>query len=485
MSDDASKISDYSKDIEDLFISFMMSNKDLFVRCKGIIKSSYFDDKQNRDTVAFIEGYSTSFSLIPSLDEIKAVTKKEITIMEVEAAVHDGWFLREFEGFCKHKALRDAILASPDRLEQGRYGEVLADIKAAVEIALVKDLGLDYYYDPKARLEALKDNKGQVSTCWKTVDDKLFGGLNRGELTIFAGQSGAGKSLFLQNLAVNWATAGFNVVYLSLELSEKLCAMRIDAMHTGYETREVMRNIEDVHMKIRASQQKSRGTLRIKQMPNGCTTNDIRAFIKEYEISVNKKVDAILVDYLDLMSPLSKKISAENLFVKDKYVTEELRNLAVELDMVTVSASQLNRGSYEEIEFDPSHIAGGISKVNTADNVIGIFTSAAMKESGRYQIQFMKTRSSSGVGSKIDLAFNNKSLRITDLEEGDETAIAATSKNVMEQLKKKSIVRSGEKLDPVSGEITSFTQNSSRVDPLEGAAGVRAFLKKPVKTINS
>jgi len=155
--------------------------------------------------------------------------------------------------------------------------------------------------------------------------------------------SGAGKSLFLQNLGVNWAMNGLNVVYLSLELSEKLCAMRIDAMHTGYETREVMRNIDDVHMKIRASQQKSQGSLRIKQMPNGCTTNDIRAFIKEYEIHSGKKVDAILVDYLDLMSPMSKKISAENLFVKDKYVTEELRNLAVELNMVTVSASQLNR----------------------------------------------------------------------------------------------------------------------------------------------
>jgi len=86
--DDASEINDYSKDIEDLFISFMMSNKDLFVRCKGIIKSTYFDDRQNRDTIAFIEGYSTAFSIIPSLDEIKAVTKKDIRIMEVDAAVH-------------------------------------------------------------------------------------------------------------------------------------------------------------------------------------------------------------------------------------------------------------------------------------------------------------------------------------------------------------------------------------------------------------
>jgi KaiC/GvpD/RAD55 family RecA-like ATPase len=455
--DNASEINDYSKDIEDLFISFMVSKPDLFVRCKGILKSDYFDDKQNRDTVAFIEGYSVDFTEIPSLEQIKAVTKKQITLMEVEAAKHDNWFLREFERFCRHKALRDAILASPNLLDGGRYGEVEATIKAAVQIALVKDLGTDYYANPKARLEAIKEGKGQVSTGWKTVDEKLYGGFNKGEITIFAGQSGAGKSLFLQNLAVNWAQAGLNVVYLSLELSEKLCSMRIDAMHTGYETREVMRNIDDVHMKVRASQQKSGGSLRVKQLPNGCTSNDIRAFIKEYEIHSKRKVDAILVDYLDLMMPMSKKISAENLFVKDKYVTEELRNLAVELDTVTVSASQLNRGSYEEIEFDPSHIAGGISKVNTADNVIGIFTSAAMKDGGRYQIQFMKTRSSSGVGSKVDLAFDNKSLRITDLDEDDDNAITATSKNIYEQLKKKSIVKSTEKVDAETGEITSMT----------------------------
>jgi len=476
--ENASEITDYSKDIEDLFISFMMSKPDLFVRCKGILRSQYFDDKQNRDTIAFIEGYSTDFSEIPSLEQIRAVTKKDVMIMEVEAAKHDQWFLREFEKFCQHKALRDAILASPDKLEEGRYGEVLSEIKAAVEIALVKDLGTDYYANPKERLEAIREGKGQVSTGWKTVDEKLYGGLNKGEITIFAGQSGAGKSLFLQNLAVNWALAGFNVVYLSLELSEKLCAMRIDAMHTGYETREVMRNIDDVHMKIRASQMKSKGHLRIKQLPNGCTSNDIRAYIKEYEIQVGAKVDAILVDYLDLMMPMSKKISAENLFVKDKYVTEELRNLAVELQTVTVSASQLNRGSYEEIEFDPSHIAGGISKVNTADNVIGIFTSAAMKEGGRYQIQFMKTRSSSGVGSKVDLSFNNKSLRIADLEEDEDSAINATSKNIYEQLKKKSVVRSGEKLDTNSGEITQIIKKTERADPLSAAIGLRSFVKK-------
>ena len=74
----------------------------------------------------------------------------------------------------------------------------------------------------------------------------------------------------------------------------------------------------------------------------------------------------------------------------------------------------------EEIEFDHSHISGGLSKIQTADNVIGIFTSRAMRERGRYQIQLMKTRNSSGVGSKVDLEFDIDNLRIRDMNEDED-----------------------------------------------------------------
>ena len=96
-----------------------------------------------------------------------------------------------------------------------------------------------------------------------------------------------------------------------------------------------------------------------------------------------------------------------------------MRNFAVEHDILFATASQLNRSAVEEIEFDHSHISGGLSKIQTADNVIGIFTSQAMRERGRYQVQFMKTRSSAGVGQKVDLAFDMSGLRITDLEDED------------------------------------------------------------------
>ncbi len=199
---------------------------------------------------------------------------------------------------------------------------------------------------------------------------------------------------------------------------------RIDSIVTGDPTRDVFKSIDDVEMRVKMIGKKS-GAMQVKYMPTGKTANDLRSYVKEYEIKTGKKIDAVLVDYLDLMMPVSVKVSPENLFIKDKYVSEELRNLAMELNTVFVTASQLNRGAVEEIEFDHSHISGGLSKIQTADNVFGIFTSRAMRERGRYQLQLMKTRSSSGVNSKIDLEFDVDTLRISDTEQEEDSAGAA------------------------------------------------------------
>ena len=143
------------------------------------------------------------------------------------------------------------------------------------------------------------------------------------------------------------------------------------------------------------------------------------------------------------------------MFIKDKYVSEELRNLAMELNTVFVTAAQLNRGAVEEIEFDHSHISGGLSKIQTADNVIGIFTSRAMRERGRYQIQLMKTRSSSGVGAKVDLEFDLDSLRIRDLaEDEDYKEFDKRKSTIYDSLKRQSVpnTENAEDADPTQGD---------------------------------
>ena len=409
---------DYGFDIQKVYLEMMMSDAATFVRCQSVFDAESFD-RRLKPAAEFLNNYVIDHNALPTFDMINAATHTQLKDPGILQDSHYDWLLTEFETFARHKALEAAILQSADLLEKGEYGPVEELVKKAVQIGLQRDLGTDYWENPRARLEAIKENNGQVSTGWKNLDKKLFGGFNRGELNIFAGGSGAGKSLFLANLGVNWSLMGMNVLYLTFELSENLVSMRIDSMVTGIPSRDVFKTIDDVEMKVKMIGKKA-GAFQVKYMPSGKNANDIRSYIKEYEIKTGRKIDVLLIDYLDLMMPLSVKISPENLFVKDKYVSEELRNLAMELQTIFVTASQLNRGAVEEVEFDHSHISGGLSKINTADNVIGIFTSRAMRERGRYQLQLMKTRSSSGVNSKIDLGFEVDSLRIIDCEEDDE-----------------------------------------------------------------
>ena len=456
-----SDIKEYNEETQELFLRFLLSDNDLFARCQNIVKPEFFNLKYRKAVDLFIS-HSVSHNAIPTPEQVSAVAGVKLEPIPNVTPDHHNWFMNEFETFCRHKALEKAIIESTDLLENQDYGTVENKIKEASQVGLVKDLGLDYFENPKERLEWIKAQAGAISTGWKAIDQKLYGGVNRGEMSIFAGGSGAGKSLFLQNFAVNWVLAGYNVVYISLELSEQLISMRLDSMVSGYGVKEVMKNISDVDLKVRMKA-KGAGRLRVKQMPNGVTTNDLRTFLREYEISCGEKVDCLLVDYLDLMMPISAKVSGSDLFIKDKYVSEELRNLAVERDLLFVTASQLNRGAVEEIEFDHHHIAGGISKVQTADNVVGIFTSNAMREKGRYQIQFMKTRSSSGVGTKVDLRFDPDTLRIEDLQDGDEDAMTITTGSLVDQLKRNNSIKADE---------------PEAQDTVSQAMNMREFLKK-------
>jgi archaellum biogenesis ATPase FlaH len=469
-------MTDYSYDIQKLYLEMFLADAETFVRCQNIFDSRNFDRKL-QSVADYIKSYVEKYKIMPELRIVSADTGINLQDATDIPKENYDWLLDEFEKFSRHKSLERAILESADLLEKSDYGPVEAKIRAAVQISLAKDMGTDYFDDPRSRLLKLKDNNGQVSTGWKAIDQKLYGGFNRGELNIFAGGSGAGKSLFLQNLAVNFSSMNMNVLYVTLELSEELTSMRIDSMVTGVTTREIFKNIEDVEIKVKVAGKRG-GAIQVKYMPSGKTVNDLRAYIKEYSIRKGQMPDVILIDYLDLLMPISVKISPENLFIKDKYVSEELRNLAMEIKAVTVTASQLNRAAVEEVEFDHSHISGGLSKIQTADNVIGIFTSRAMRERGRYQIQFMKTRSSSGVGQKVDLAFDPDTLRITDCDDNadDDYNPNGGRSRVAESIKRQSTVRTTETVeaDPIK-EMTKVRAQtgSSKLRELLGNLGTQ------------
>ncbi len=436
-------LKEYGLDVQRLFLEMMLEDAQSYVRVQNIYNPQNFD-KSLRPAAEFIKEHSEKHKTLPDRMQISATTGVKLQAVPDLNEGHFDWFMGEFEAFTRRQELERAILKAADLLEKGEYDPVEKLIKDAVQISLTKDMGTDYFADPKARIEKYFNSGGQVSTGWPQLDRLLYGGFSRGELNIFAGGSGSGKSLVMMNIALNWLQQGLSGVYITLELSEELTSLRTDAMLTNMSTKDIRKDIDTTELKVKLVSKKS-GNYQVKGLPAQSNINDIRAYLKEYQIQTGKRVDFVMIDYLDLLMPVSAKVSPNDLFVKDKYVSEELRNLAKELGILMVTASQLNRSAVEEIEFDHSHISGGISKINTADNVFGIFTSRAMKERGKYQIQCMKSRSSTGVGQKIDLEYNIETMRITD-EGGDDNENGFSKKpstSIMDSIKAKSQVSAG------------------------------------------
>ena len=461
---------DYNTEIQKLFLEMMLHDAQSYVRVQNIYNDENFD-RSLRSAAKFIKEHSDKHQTLPTIEQIQAATSVTLRPMPDMNEGHTSWFMEEFENFTKRKELERAILKSADLLEKGEFEPVEKLIKDAVQISLTKDLGTDYFADPTARINKYFNSGGQVSTGWPQLDKILYGGFSRGELNIFAGGSGSGKSLVMMNIALNWIQQGLHGVYITLELSEELTSLRTDAMLSNMSTKDIRKDIDTTTLKVKMVGKKS-GTYQVKGLPAQSNINDIRSFLKEYQIQTSRRVDFIMIDYLDLLMPVSAKVSPNDLFVKDKYVSEELRNLAKELGMLMVTASQLNRGAVDEIEFDHSHISGGISKINTADNVFGIFTSRAMRERGRYQIQCMKSRSSTGVGMKVDLEYNIETMRITDPGE-DATPGTSHPDSIMNRIKSSS--RVVESTDPDTGEISAPIKadvNGSKLKSM--LAGIKA-----------
>lgn len=431
---------EFGEDVQRVLLSYMLADPTMFALSQNIVKPEYFEDRL-APAVRYIKDYADEFKTLPTQSQIAAFTNVNVEPFEQVSSQNGEWYLSHVEKFCRHRALELVVLDGVDLLEKGEGAELETRVRDAMTISLLRDLGTSYFHDPKTRLERLRDKSNYLSTGWTALDKKLYGGFTKGSLNIFAGGSGSGKSLFLQNMALNWAFMGLNVVYVTLELSEDLVNLRLDSMVTGVGTKDVMRDINKVALEVTMiAKQKKVGDLKVKKFPEaGTSCNDLRAYLKEYEIQEGHKPDCLIVDYLDLMHPNNAKIDVSSMFTKDKFVSEELRAIGSEWDIPVVSASQLNRQSVEAQEFDHSHIAGGISKINTADNVFAIFTSANMRERGAYQLQFLKTRSAGAVGQKIELGYDPTSLRIkdseVDLDDGISDQTSRSSDAIREELK--------------------------------------------------
>lgn len=396
-----------------LLIEYLVSSSDTYALCASIIRPDYFDPEL-RNTVSFLSSYYDEYNTTPSEDQIEAESGVELTHRTVTRDQIE-YCSTEVESFCKQKAIQKAILSAPDLLKKNDYGKIESAIKDAITVSLNRDLGMNYFDDPLTRIKKQLQAESPTSTGWDDLDHALNGGIVRKQMLVFSANSGGGKSIAMANLGVNMMEQGFNVLYISLELSENMVSMRFDSMITGVSQAEWRQRTKEVAAKIGQAEQKM-GSLTIKYMPAGTNSNAIRAYLKEYELVHGFVPDMLVVDYLDIMGT-NENMSADNVFEKDKRASEQLRNIGAEYNMFIVTASQQNRGAVGATELTHAHVAGGISKVNTTDVWISIIMTDVMRAQGEIAFMMLKTRSSDGVGKSFTLKWEGATLRIRNLEE--------------------------------------------------------------------
>lgn len=393
---------------QQLLLEYLASSADTFAVCKSIVKSDYFSP-EFRKTVDFLHTYYDKYSSLPSTQQIQAETG---TKLDTHKITRDqiSYCTDEIEQYCRRKAIEQAVVRASALIDTGDYGKVEQMVRDAIAVSLNRDMGLSYFEDPLARLEAQAQTPQRTPTLWDPVDNLLNGGLARTEMILFSANSGGGKSITLANLAENFLFQGLNVLYISLELSEEMIAQRFDTMFTGVPSVNWKAKYKDIASTV-ANLGKELGKLTIKRMHVGTNANAIRAYLKEFELLYGYVPDLLVVDYLDIMGP-NQHVSADNISEKDKQAAEQLRDILFDYNMFGATASQQNRSAIDAQELNHSHIAGGLTKVNTVDWYVSIILTPTMKAAGEIGFAFLKSRSSDAVGKTIYLQWDNNCLRI-------------------------------------------------------------------------
>lgn len=399
-----------------LIIENLLSSGEIYARCSGIIEGDYFDPEY-KNVIQFVKTYTEKYGATPAFDVVNAkfdleFKARKVTLPEV------GSTCDTVELFCQQQALSAAVLASIDDIESGNFGAMRERINKAYEISLEKDMGVEMFDDPEAALIRMLDNDIYYSTGIASLDEHLDGGLARKTLTLFSANSGGGKSVMLSNLGVNYSEIhGMNVLYISLELPEPMIHKRNYFIMSGVSSKEWKEKIGAIASKVNTIKAEGAGSYRVKRLPTGSNANDIRSYLKQYEIQYGCRPDVLIIDYLDCMSP-NEGLKNLSVSEQDKLKSEQLSQILHDYDCIGLSASQQNREAIKMSSPDQSVIAGGLTKVNVVDNYISLFMSAELRAKNEMMAFFLKTRSSDGVGKFVMLNFSTVCLRIGDQDSG-------------------------------------------------------------------
>lgn len=401
-----------------LYLNAMLSNPELFARVQNILKPTYFDPPLAKG-IKFIQEYFQEYRTIPATSVFTAATKLPVQVERLPR--QDLEFVaNQIAEFCRFQACISVIQKATGKdgyFEKGDLGTMVAKMKEATEIGLMVDLGIDYFEDVAARL-ADEEESPLISTGWKSVDAVIGGGVGLQELVVFLAPSGGGKSIGMLNLAYNFLQQGMDGVYISFEMRDRIVANRADQIIARITSDMVNLNKAQVIHEVGKFHERSGASFWIKRMREGSTANDVLAYLRQLESTKKFRPKFAIVDYLDIMEPVQKGVDG-NMFLKDKYVSQEVRAIGFDLNCIMVSGAQLEKNATELIndgkKMTQSNVQGGSSKIQTSDLGIALCQSEAMAQMNEVRFEFPKHRNSSAGMKQVTLNWNKETCRISDL----------------------------------------------------------------------
>lgn len=359
---------DYGEDFQERVVQALFLDFSWAEQMQEIIKIEYFEIEYFKFLVKTYYSYYANYKTFPTLAIMASIIKEKLSHtdsfdeilltrsvkllkkIKQEPDLRDLPYVKNKAlDFCKQQAMKEALFRSTELIAENQYDEVIDIMKNALTAGEETAIGHDFDNDKEARFIDIQRDPVPLGVPELDRAEVLAGGLGRGELGIFVAAPSVGKSHWLVQVGASALESGYNVLHISLEMSETKVGRRYDGWFTGINNREIPQN-KDFVIDWYEKNKETMGRLFIKEFPSGqASANTLRTYIQKLALKKNFKPDVVVVDYADEMCSI-KKFDSNSSRHEFKAVYRDLRNLAREFNCAVWSASQSNKeGSSAEI----------------------------------------------------------------------------------------------------------------------------------------
>jgi len=413
---------------ETVVIYNMLTDEAYLASVLDFIDTRFFTNKNIGKIVNLITEFFVKNSSPPTIteiksylvtDELKQSFKKIVsTFTDIDKNFNKEELYNNTERFLKEKAVYNTLLEVVEDQSSDSdvdTSNILEKFEKACNISLSLDVGLDYFNDVEKHITDLTVLDKTIPSTWPWLDEKLAGGFleNGRALYVFAGETNVGKSIFLGNIATNIASQGKTVLVVSLEMSELVYAKRFSSNITQIPIGHLHVQTDELRSAVKQYKNShSDARIIIKEFPpNAITSSQLKGFVKKL-VNRGIKIDAIVVDYINLLNASVGTNSYERI----KHATEQLRAMTYHFNCPIITATQLNRSGYNEINPGLDTVSESIGLAATADCMISIWQEEEDAETNIIRLGMMKNRFGQNFGS-IAMNIDYETLTVTELDD--------------------------------------------------------------------